>query len=654
MTRQARTGRRPMVVGAACALVAVAPATAAAAWPSTTTELPLKGEEHRVVAGPTAGSVAVVGAGVDGLALTAHRPGQLGWEPGQAVPAGEDDDVVLGDGGIGVVSRFADGMATVEVHHALPSGTFASLGTFTVGEEEAVSKIAVAPDGSAVAVVLGADDALRVRHRTAGGAWTEHAPAGAAPIGDVAATVRPTGVLTVAWYDLDGDLAPSTVAAATFGAAGPLRQDALASLAGSTATIDSIVAVPSRNGAPGAVWSESWEDDTAHVRGAEAGPIAGDPVTVHELEAASFDAIGLDIAATSSATRTLVRTLDPVTSTARIVALDDPACTSTTDLENGVIVERGGALVATGIRGDRLAAGTIDDSCTVGADPSPGPPVPAGARLAAATDAEGSLVVAALPYDATQPAVVAVDDRTPPTITGIDAPERVTQGRSFTMTGAAYDAWGISSLRWRLDDVAVGTGGSVSGRFADAGRGRITLRALDPSGNVARVDRDVTVVARPATNPGTAIRDDPAVPPVQIPVPPTGGAKTEARARVRSLSIRRRGGRWQVSMRVTDARRVVLSLYRERYVRPGSRSKGAIRLRRPPVCRPGSRSGSRPKTGRRGRVVMRIGSKRVTKRLPRSMERALRKRGRYSLRVVAHGAPGTKFTAARKRFTVCR
>jgi hypothetical protein len=117
---------------------------------------------------------------------------------------------------------------------------------------------------------------------------------------------------------------------------------------------------------------------------------------------------------------------------------------------------------------------------------------------------------------------------------------------------------------------------------------------------------------------------------------------------VRILDVRQgRDRRWTLRLRARNATRLEVSLFRERYV------AGTAARRRPATCPVRPRPARRPPTGRRGRIVVDAGGVRTTVRLPRTMQQALAKRGRYTVRVVARGARGTRAATALRRFTVC-
>ncbi|MCK9250691.1 MAG: PKD domain-containing protein [Solirubrobacteraceae bacterium] len=646
---RARTLATPVGV-VALALCGAGPASAA--WTPSTSALPLDADTPPVVLiGPVPGSAAVVATEVGALATAIHRPGESGWVRGTTIPAGPDDQVIVGDGGLAALGVLDGGGQVVHVQRAGPDGALTDLGSFPIGVEEAVTDLAVAPDGSAVVVVMTATNGLAVWHRDAAGAWTAH-PAATVEVSDASAAVGPTGTLTVAWSENDVDGYAVRAHAATFGSgATPFPHVAVVGdTSAGDATVVEIAAIPSRDGRPGAAWLEDGGDGRERIVGGPEGAIV-------ELWTGPEGTIEPGIAATSSVDRTLVRALD-ADGLAALVMDPDRGCVAQSDVEDGVVVDRSGALVVVGARAGRLVAAPVDDACVAGADPHVGPTTPPGSAIAAATDVDGTLVVAIDPPDASQPTLVAVEDRTPPTITGIDAPEAVTTGQTFSVSGDAYDAWGVTRLRWRFGDADVGAGGTARGRFGIAGRRTVTLQATDPSGNVGRLDRTVTVTAAPsAVEPPETDRPPasttPTGPPVTVPLPPRGDGDAEAaeRPRIRALRIRRRAGRWTVTVQARHVERLVVSLYRERYVKG---TDGVRRRARPPVCPRRDAPDRRPATGRRGRIVVQVDGRRTTLRLPRSMERALRRRGRYKLRVVAHGAEGTRRAAARRHITVCR
>jgi hypothetical protein len=306
----------------------------------------------------------------------------------------------------------------------------------------------------------------------------------------------------------------------------------------------------------------------------------------------------------------------------------------------GAVRGAGSELVGVGT-GAPLQASLLDPACA-GAPAPAGPPAGDPDEVAAATDAEGTVVAAASSEDAT---IVTALDEVAPAITAVHVPASARTGEPVDVSVDGGDSWGLAAIAWSVDGAAAGTGRALRLPAQRAGRHQVAVAMTDVAGNVARETRtlEVSEDAAPAPPPQT-----PVAPPVVVPVPPAGGGGAPAvRPRVLSAKVQRRRGVWFVSLRLRGADRVQLSLLRAPYL-------SAERLRelgRDSGC--GPHGGHRP-TGRKGRMVQRISGERVRVRLPAAMQRALRARGRYVLRVVALGADGQRSKpATTRRWTVC-
>ena len=635
--RSAPTRGRSLLLVAGVATSLVAPAAAPAAWiPSATGPA---GDEQRVLAGGP-GAATVVAAGDAGVATAAHAPGASGWATGAAAPVDADGSgYVLGDGGLVALIAADDDAQTVSVLRAGADGTLTSAGSLALSPDDVVDGGAAAPDGSLVIAVLSDAGRLTLHRRAPDGTWSTSTPAGTANVGATSAALGPTGVVTVAWVTVDGDDVAQQIGAVATGPGASGAPVVIADIADAASTVDDLVAVPSRDGSPAAVWTQaSIEDEDGMIRG------GGGPDDITELASGDAETLGASLQVASSPGRTLVRWLDPETATTTIGALDG-SCSAATDLTSAVLVARGGEVAAVGGRAGRLAIGTVDGACGVAPDPSAGPAVATDAPLDAAADGEGTVVVA-IGGDGTGTSTIAVDDRTAPRIDGLDVPGSATVGAPVTASASATDAWGVAARSWTVDGAATGTGGTLSTSFPAVGEHLVEHRASDVAGNATVAGRSVAVAEAPAPPPGT----EPVAPPVTVPVP---GPQPPATARprrpsVRILGVRQgRDRRWTLRLRARDAMRLEISLFRERYV------AGTAGRRRPATCPARPRPARRPPTGRRGRIVVEAGGVRTTVRLPRTMQQALAKRGRYTVRVVARGARGTRAATALRRFTVC-
>lgn len=123
-------------------------------------------------------------------------------------------------------------------------------------------------------------------------------------------------------------------------------------------------------------------------------------------------------------------------------------------------------------------------------------------------------------------------------------------------------------------------------------------------------------------------------------------AQIAPRARVVSARVERRAGGWYLRVRTRDADRVRLSLFRSPYLSGAALARRSIS----PSCSPPP--AEHPEGGAKGRGIRRVDGETVRLRLPVNFQQALRRRGRYALRVVAVG-PGGRSSAITRRWTVC-
>jgi len=632
-TRRVRriwTRRTLPAVLAAGALLGV-PGGARAAWTAVREE-PLVGGRPVVVTG-AAGQATVVVSTDAGAEARVHEPGATGWSPGASVATG-DLGQVLGPGGAVATSRLDGASQVVEVRRFGPDGTLADLGSFSTGVDALVDAVAVAPDGSAVVAVDTVDGQLEAWYRSAAGTWSTTTPAGAALVDSADVAVGPSGLLTVAWAETDEEFSLA-VGAATYGPAGTVGAPAwVDDLRGAARTVDDVVAVPSRGGEQAAAWIDADEEGAdARVRG-------GTPGAVRTLASGAQSEEASDLVVADVAGRTVATWTAGADAPTSWFADLAGTCVAASELTTATVADRAGQPVAVGLRGGRIVVAPIGAACDATVD-AEGPDAAEASSFAAAADGEGTLVAAA----AGAPGPIAADDRTPPRIDRIDLPASATVGTPFTASAVAVDAWGIGTVRWTIDGKAR-TGATVSGTLSRAGDRAVELRVRDAAGNDRTTSRTVRGVA--ATGGSSAAppsSSTPAAPSVSVDLPgpgSTGGMR--ARPTVQVLRARRRGSTWFGELRIRNADGLRLELYRERYQKPSA-------MRRPPTCPARRRPVRRPPTGKRGVLVVRAGAGRIRVRLPWAMQKALRKRGRYTLRAVARGNGGIRVD--KLRFTVC-
>jgi len=114
-----------------------------------------------------------------------------------------------------------------------------------------------------------------------------------------------------------------------------------------------------------------------------------------------------------------------------------------------------------------------------------------------AIDQAGNPLVAFAQGDGADPergqSAVAVDDLTPPTITGFDVPASVVAGAPLHVTAAASDDWSGVTFAWDFGDGGNAGGAAADHTFATAGTRTVTVTATDGGGNTATRSAQVAV-----------------------------------------------------------------------------------------------------------------------------------------------------------------
>jgi len=143
------------------------------------------------------------------------------------------------------------------------------------------------------------------------------------------------------------------------------------------------------------------------------------------------------------------------------------------------------------------ATGTFASAVPIsnGDFPGFGPPV-------VTTSAEGDSLVAWQSEGDPQIAV-AVDDITPPTLSGIEVPTTAKSGQAVTMRASSNDSWSPTTIGWNFGDGTVAAGSDVVTHVYDgSGPKTVTITAADAAGNRVSETRQITVesgVACPAS-----------------------------------------------------------------------------------------------------------------------------------------------------------
>ena len=88
---------------------------------------------------------------------------------------------------------------------------------------------------------------------------------------------------------------------------------------------------------------------------------------------------------------------------------------------------------------------------------------------------------------------VAVNDVTPPRLSGIEVPATTESGKTVTMRATSTDTWSPTTINWTFGDGGVASGDAVSHYFDGPGTRTVTVTARDAAGNEASETRQITV-----------------------------------------------------------------------------------------------------------------------------------------------------------------
>jgi hypothetical protein len=629
----------------------MAAAPAGAAW---TPSVPLPFAPDAIRAGAAPGQVVFAGVGEDEATQWLLRtPASQTLLPlTSPVPRGESAE--YGDGG--AVAYIDPEAATLHLGTLAGAGTYTPAGTLAVDPEDSVSAVAAAGDGSVAVLFTDGEARLHLALARPGGAVSDEVvsvPTAAVDLADVAPLG--TGGYGLAWTE--NDETAYVIAGLRVRPDGVV--DRRTTLVGENVPADatlSDIQVPAGVQNLTAVWTAALTAPSERtvvrlsVEGAETREIAStgtnDPVSVATRAFPSgrlLVSVGVEPEDT-----------DPYAITELVApGTTGQECMAPAGRPYDASVLVPGAIALVGVDGaGAIVRQDVREDCTV--TTVAGPETTGSTVAAAGVDGEGSLVV--VTGDDGSGGLFTVDDRTPPTLTGLKVPSRVVAGERFSASVAASDTWDLDSVSWRLDGRAFDDDATASGRAPDAGEHRLEVTATDAAGNRTRASATLTVVAD-----GPGAPPPPGTPPggdrgpgadVPLPKPSKPGKKkprnpSDPTVRIRSVQETSKG--WVLRLRVSNASRVRLRLYRERYL-------GAGKLRRPLTCPVRPRPLRRPPSGLRGRTTVVVNGSSVALRIPRPLADALTKRGRYTLSVVALGTGSkarTASAAANRSFTAC-
>lgn len=671
-----RRSSRPVPVRLARASVlatAVIGGTALAAGPAHagwTPPAPTPFVPSAVLSGAAPGQVAFVSADAGAAGRSAiHRPGTPEL---QEIPSAVPDGAPSAAYGPGNALAFVTpgGAPQVGLGRVDGGASYTPVGGRTVGAGFEVDSVAAAPDGTVAALGTDAQGRLHVLFGRPGQPVADLLVPNSANAGDYDIAPLAGSGYAVAWSEVDADDAVVRISGLRVGPDGVLgARTSLTDTVPGNATADE-VRVPPGAAAPSAAWignvlSGSGDVTEAFVAFSVAGTptrrvatVPGDAVPA-AVEALAFGSGEVLVSGT------ITSPAEVDVATTRVLPLAGGAgCAVPAGVPEAVTTRVGDAIALVGNGpGDTVVRQDVQSSCAVSL-PSVGPAMPGLSVEDATADAEGSVVVVAT--NENDAASYTVDDRTGPTLGSLRVPSTVAAGASFTASVDATDAWGAGTPTWTLDGAPFGQGPTVTGTAPAAGRHRLEVRATDAAGNASEQGADLTTTdAPPVQDPEPTPPTTPTPPPVppvppvaDVPLPPAPPASPAPPAakpkpvpnpsvRIRSLRETSRG--WVLRLRVGDASRVRLALYRERYLEGG-------RLRRPPTCPVRPRPLERPPSGLRGRTSVVVDGRNVTVRVPRPLADALRHRGRYTLSVTAYGIGAKAKTvskAANRSFTAC-
>lgn len=644
----------------AVALIPAAPASAAWTTPASTPAL----TAPQVVTGAAPGAAAVFGLTTTGsIAALAHTPG-VGWGSAGTVLAnsGSAEDGVTGPGGAFALAR----SGSVAIGRVTPTGTAGTVASLP-GSDVSPIAVAASSDGTLVMLGVGAPGDLRAYAVAPGGTDVvrvggSQATLAGADVG--AASIIPTSAsgFQAIWTVVPADGGPSVQTQ-------PLTASALGAplltLSTPDLTVDDAVDSPELAQSGSTIiagWVES--DDTdgfARVRSVSAFDPAVDPETIAGDTPAT--AITLGGRADGTVLAHVAGDGTPSSAAVAVVAPDGSVpCTASDGGAFGVPVDTAAGSLLVHAIGDAtltLEAETIaPGACDLGA-PDPGPAAADVGDLAAAADAEGTVVAVA---SADQDSTVAAYDRLPPAAATIAAPASVPPSTAFDASLAVSDAWGPVTLTWAVDGTPIGSGTATAIRVDGLPVGGHTLTATvrDQAGNTTVRAAAVTVAEDappppPPTAPTPAPVTDagtPVAPPQTVTVTPAKrktpkrhakAAAPQRAARVLGATLEHHDGAWYVRVRVLGAERVRLALFREVYKKHGRSHCG-------PSNRP---HGTVGRIGVNHRVTEAQAVRTI--RLSPAMQAALQTRGRYTVAVAAIAA-GHKLPTTRplhRRMTVC-
>jgi hypothetical protein len=627
----------------------MAAAPAGAAW-TPPASLPFAPDAIR--AGGAPGQVVFAGVGEDEATQWLVRTPASGTPLPLTSPVPRSESVEYGDGG--ALAYVDPGTATLHLGTLAAAGTYTPAGSLPVDPEGSVSAVAAAGDGSVAVLFTDGDSQLHLALARPGAAVSDQivsVPTAAVDLADVAPLG--TGGYGVAWTE--NDETAYTIAGLRVHPDGTV--DPRKTLVGENVPADaglSDIQVPVGAPSLAAVWTAALAVPTERtvVR------LSVENAPTREIASAGAnDSVSVTTRAFPSG-RLLVSVgvepedADPYAVTELVApGATDRVCAATAGRPYDVPVLVTGAIALVGVdAAGAIVRQDVGEDCTV--TTVAGPETTGATVAAAGVDGEGSLVVGT--GDDGNGGSFTVDDRTPPTLTGLKVPSRVVAGERFTASVTANDTWTLDKVSWRLDGRAFDDGATASGRAPDPGEHRLEVTATDAAGNRTRASATVTVVADGpgAPTPGTPPRGGGAGADVPLPKPSKPGRKkrrnpSDPTVRIRSLQETSKG--WVLRLRVSNASRVRLRLYRERYL-------GPRKLRRPLTCPVRPRPLRRPPSGLRGRTTVVVKGSSVALRIPRPLADALAKRGRYTLSVVAIGTGSkarTASPAANRSFTAC-
>ena len=135
----------------------------------------------------------------------------------------------------------------------------------------------------------------------------------------------------------------------------------------------------------------------------------------------------------------------------------------------------------------KIASGSFPSAVPISNDQFPGFEQPA------VTTSEQGDSVAAWRSSGDPQIAIAVNDVTPPRLSGIEVPATTESGKTVTMRATSTDTWSPTTIIWNFGDGGVASGDAVNHYYDGPATRTVTVTARDAAGNQASETRLITV-----------------------------------------------------------------------------------------------------------------------------------------------------------------